>query len=94
VPSTIGDALTLQAVRKSRGAALAISDAAMLGGVRLIAEAEGILASPEGGATLAGLERMLADGFLGGHESILLILTGSGYKNLEVLKSLASDEKN
>ncbi len=93
VPETIGDSLVLQAVRKSRGAALAVSDSAMLGGVRLIAETEGILTSAEGGASLAGLERMLADGFLGGHESILLVLPGSGYKDLKVLQHLVEDEK-
>jgi hypothetical protein len=36
---------------------------------------------------------MLADGFLGGHESILLVLPGSGYKDLNVLQRLVEDEK-
>jgi threonine synthase len=94
VPATNGDSLVLRAVRKSRGAALAVSDAAMLGGMRLIAETEGIITSPEGGATLAGLERMLADGFLGGHETIVLFLTGSGYKHADALERLVEDEKN
>ena len=88
VPAAIGDFLILDAVRKSRGAALAVSDADMLAGVRLIAETEGLVTSPEGGATLAGLKKMLADGFLGGHEFIVLFLTGSGYKYLEALESL------
>jgi threonine synthase len=88
VPSAIGDFLILQAVRKSRGAVLAVSDAAMLAGVREIAETEGLMTSPEGGATLAGLKKLLADGFLGGHESIVLFLTGSGYKYMEALECL------
>jgi threonine synthase len=88
VPSAIGDFLVLQAVRKSRGAALAVSDADMLAGVRLIAETEGLVTSPEGGATLAGLKKMLADGFLGGHEFIVLFLTGSGFKYMEALEQL------
>ncbi len=41
IPATKGDSLVLRTVRKSRGAALAVSDAAMLGGMRLIAETEG-----------------------------------------------------
>ncbi len=77
VPAAIGDFLILDAVRKSRGAALAVSDADMLAGVREIAETEGMITSPEGGATLAGLKKMLADGFLGGHESIVLFLTAA-----------------
>ncbi len=88
VPAAIGDFLILGAVRKSRGAALAVSDADMLGAVREIAEMEGLITSPEGGATLAGLKKLLADGFLGGHESIVLFLTGTGYKYLEALEKL------
>ena len=60
----------------------------MLAGVRLIAETEGLVTSPEGGATLAGLKKMLADGFLGGHEFIVLFLTGSGFKYMEALEQL------
>jgi threonine synthase len=75
-------------VRKSRGAALAVSDADMLAAVREIAETEGLITSPEGGATLAGLRKLLLDGFLGGHESIVLFLTATGYKYLEVLETL------
>jgi len=88
VPSGIGDFLTLGAVRKSRGAALAVSDADMLASVREIAETEGLIISPEGGATLAGLKKLLADGFLAGHESIVLFLTASGYKYLETLRHI------
>jgi threonine synthase len=88
VPDSLGDFLVLSAVRKSRGAVLAVSDAAMLSAVCEIAETEGLITSPEGGATLAGLKKMLADGFLGGHEFIVLFLTATGYKYLEALEHL------
>jgi threonine synthase len=88
VPGAVGDFLILDAIRKSRGAALAVSDADMLAAVREIAETEGLLTALEGGATLAGLKKLLADGFLGGHESIVLFLTASGYKQLEELEGL------
>ena len=91
VPDGIGDFLILQALRKSRGAALAVSDADMLTAVREIAETEGLITSPEGGATLAGLKKLLDDGFLAGHESIVLFLTASGYKYLEALESIYPD---
>ena len=89
VPSAIGDFLILQTIRKSRGAALAVSDVDTLAGVRLIAETEGLMTSPEGGATLIGLKKLLAEGFLGGHEYIVLFLTASGYKYMEALEGLA-----
>ena len=89
VPAGIGDFLILRAVRKSRGAALAVSDADMLTAVQEIAETEGLITSPEGGATLAGLRKLLSEGLLAGHESIVLFLTATGYKYLEALEKLS-----
>ncbi len=88
VPAAIGDFLILRAVRSSRGAALAVSDTDMLRAVREIAETEGLITSPEGAATLVGLKKLLADGFLGGHESVVLFLTATGFKYMEVLEQL------
>jgi len=89
VPSAIGDFMMLQALRGSRGAALAVSDSDMLAAMRELAETEGLLTSPEGGATLAALKKLLSDGLLAGHENIVLFLTASGYKYQEVLETLA-----
>jgi threonine synthase len=80
----------LRALRESRGAALAVSDSEMLVGVREIAETEGLLTSPEGGATLAALRKLLWDGLLAGHESIVLFLTASGYKYQEALEMMTA----
>ena len=88
VPSAIGDFMMLRAIRESRGSALAVPDSEMLAAMRELAESEGILTSPEGGATLAALKKLLADGFLAGHESIVLFLTASAYKYQEVLEKL------
>jgi len=90
VPAAIGDFLILDAIRKSRGAAIAVSDDDMLTAVHEIAETEGLLTSLEGGATLAGLKQLMQAGLLVGHESIVLFLTASGYKQLEELEGLAS----
>lgn len=90
VPSAIGDFMMLRALRESRGGALAVSDSEMLASMRDIAETEGVLTSPEGGATLAALKKLLSDGFLAGHESIVLFLTAGAYKYQEVLEALGS----
>src|SRR6266566_3134444 len=92
VPSAVGDFLILRALRESRGTALAVEDAAMLDAVRELAQTEGLVTSPEGGATLAALKRLLADGFLAGYETVVLFLTGSGYKYVEVLQMLAGGQ--
>jgi threonine synthase len=90
VPAAVGDFLILRALRDSRGSAIAVEDQAMLESVREIAEAEGLVTAPEGGATLAALKRLLADGFLAGYEKVVLFLTGSGYKYIEALRAIAN----
>jgi threonine synthase len=92
VPSALGDFLLLRALRESRGAAIAVEDHALLSGVREVAATEGLVTAPEGGATLAALERLLADGHLTGHETVVLFLTGSGYKYIEALRTSTSGE--
>jgi threonine synthase len=90
VPAAVGDFLILRALAESRGSAIAVEDGAMLQGVREIAETEGLVTAPEGGATLAALKRLLADGLLSGYETVVLFLTGSGYKYLEALRLIAN----
>ena len=80
VPKPLGDFLVLEAVRKSGGTAVAVSDAEMLdAGVRLASE-EGIYAAPEGAACVTALEKLLASGFLKPADRIVLYNTGSGLK--------------
>ncbi len=60
VPSALGDRLMLEAIRASRGAAVAVSERALLEGMSALRAQEGIDASEEGGAALAGLAELLA----------------------------------
>jgi threonine synthase len=94
VPSAIGDFLMLRVLRESRGGALAVEDSAMLDAVRELAVEEGTITSPEGGATLAALRRLLADGHLSGLETVVLFLTASGYKYVEALETLSEPPRN
>ena len=50
--------------------------------------AEGLGCEPASAVTLAGLKKLLFDGFLGGHGSIVLFLTATGYKYLEALEQI------
>jgi threonine synthase len=86
VPSPFADYLILQAIRETGGTALAVEDQEMVDAMYELASAEGIIACPEGAATLVGLKRLLAQGFLGADETIVLLNTGSGYKYLELIK--------
>jgi threonine synthase len=83
VPKAIGDFLILDAIRYSRGAAVAVSDAEMLEAAREIGRLEGIFVAPEGGACLAALKQLRVNGQIQPEESVVLFNTGSGLKYLE-----------
>ncbi len=85
VPIAVGDFLMLQALRESGGTGIAISDEEMVAATHRMARNTGIFPAPEGGATLAAVEKLLEQGLVQRDERIVLFNTGSGYKYLEVL---------
>ena len=74
----------LDIVRKSGGTAVAVSDDAIMDGVKEMSSTEGIFPAPEGGAALAAYKRLLQSGFLNANDRVVLFNTGSGYKYLDV----------
>lgn len=80
VPRAVGDFLILDAVRASKGAAIAVSDEAMAEHVNLMGRATGIFAAPEGGATAAALPVLLERGIISASDEVVLFNTGSGLK--------------
>ncbi len=85
VPAAVGDILVLRALRESGGRALMVTDAEMIQGMRDLGSREGIGAAPEGGATLAALRRMVADGTIASTDRVVLLNTGGALKYLDVL---------
>jgi threonine synthase len=85
VPSPFADYLILQAIRETGGTALAVEDSDMVDAMREMATFEGIIACPEGAATLVGLRHLLNQGFLGPEDTVVLLNTGSGYKYLHLI---------
>ena len=83
VPAAIADFLILRAVRESNGAAVAVGEADLREAWRRLVRHEGLLACPEGGAALAGLEELVRQGWIESEETVVLFNTGSGYKYLE-----------
>jgi threonine synthase len=83
VPKPLGDFLVLEAVRKSGGTAIAVSDAAMLDAGIALASEEGIYAAPEGAACVAALPNLLESGLLKPSDRIVLYNTGAGLKYAE-----------
>lgn len=83
VPKPLGDKLILDALRESKGTAIAVDDEAILSAGLELASIEGVFAAPEGAACIAALRTLLQNGFLKPDERIVIYNTGSGLKYLE-----------
>ena len=79
VPQAIGDFLILEAIRKSDGAAIAVSDDAIREAMQLLPTTEGLLTCPEGAATVAALKQLVVNGMIEPSERVVLFNTG-GYQ--------------
>jgi threonine synthase len=79
VPAPLGGRLMLRAIRETKGAAASVSDAELSACQAELASREAIDAAPEGGATLAALERFVEHGQIGRDESVVLFNTGAGW---------------
>ena len=83
VPKAIGDFIMLDALRTSRGGALAVPDDAMIACTREVGAFEGVFVAPEGAACYAALKTLLAAGTVTPEESVVLFNTSTGLKYLE-----------
>ena len=87
VPGAVGDFLMLRAIRESNGTAVAVTDEALLACVEEMASSTGIFPAPEGAATLAGLKRLVSDGWITPADRVVLFNTGTGLKYIEAIES-------
>jgi threonine synthase len=77
---TPNSVLALNALFSTSGTAVAVSDAELIDSVRMLARKTGIFADPSGAAGLAGLRRLKTAGTIGETDRVLLMITGSGFK--------------
>jgi threonine synthase len=74
----VADRIVLRAVRETQGACVAVSDDEMAVAAANMAALEGISASLEGAATLAGLRRLHDEGVIRPEDRVVLVNTGVG----------------
>ena len=74
----------VRAVRSSGGWATSARDVAILEGMALLAECEGILSEPAGGVVVAGLIELVTQGRITRDEIVVVCITGSGLKTTEL----------
>lgn len=80
VPKAIGDFLILQAIRESKGTAVAANDDEILSTSKDLAAKEGMYAAPEGGATVVAARKLAERKWIRPDETVVLFNTGCGYK--------------
>jgi threonine synthase len=85
VPKAIGDFLILDALRKSGGTAIAVSDEELLAAVLEIGVMEGLFVAPEGAACLPALRKLIQRGDVGTDEEVVLFNTGAGIKYVDAM---------
>ncbi len=78
VPKALGDFLVLEAVRDTRGTAIAVTDDELLADLHRTARLEGIFLCPEGAATVAAARALVASGWLTADDEVVLLNTGAG----------------
>jgi threonine synthase len=75
-------------IRASGGSAASVSDAEVLKACALLARTEGVLAEPAGGVVVATARALAARGAFGDDSSVVLYITGNGYKGAVTAGSL------
>ncbi|HXL03597.1 MAG: threonine synthase [Firmicutes bacterium] len=95
----------LDAVKLSHGTMIAVSDEEILEAMPLLGKTTGVFTEPAGAASLAGLRAALKKGYIDAGESVVMISTGNGLKDIvnaqraaappiEVLPSVKELENN
>ena len=78
---------TVEAVRRSGGAAVAVTEAQISDAVRALAS-RGLYAEPTCAVAVAALDHFLADGTVQPDETTVVVLTGSGLKSAETMGAI------
>src|SRR6202451_2236642 len=77
----------LKAVRDSGGWGDVATDPEIIDAIKLLARTEGIFAEPAGGHTLAVALKLLKQGRIKPDETVVVSISGNGYKTLEAVAS-------
>ena len=101
VPNTIARSIAIgnpadglfaaRAMRASGGWAAAVSDQAIVSGIRLLAETTGIFTETAGGATVSAALALAEQGRFRSDDEVVVCITGNGLKTADVLRE-ALDE--
>lgn len=72
----------VQAIQRSGGFGIQVSDEEVLTGIRELAQKEGVFPEPAAAASYAGLKKAIAGGRIPLGDSVVMLITGSGLKDI------------
>jgi threonine synthase len=75
----------LRAVRSTGGSGAKVEEDDIVKGIQLLAETEGIFTEGAGGVTVWATKQLIERGAIPRDESIVICITGNGYKTIEIL---------
>ena len=81
----------LAAVRETGGAFVTVPDDAILAAILPLARLGAVFAEPAGATALAGLSQAVADGLVQPDETVVVINTGNGLKDIRAAMSVAGE---
>lgn len=82
----------LRALRATGGSGATVEEDEIVDGITLLAQTEGIFTEPAGGVTVAATRKLIERGILPRDESIVICITGNGYKTSDVVSSRGIDQ--
>lgn len=85
VPSAVGDFMILDAVRESKGCAVAVDESKIREWMKLANETEGIPLCPEAAACVGAARDLLANGWLTSDQRVVIFNTGAVQKYPEAM---------
>ncbi len=87
VPAAVGDFMILDAVRASRGRAIAVDESRIREWMAVGMQSEGLAICPESAACIGALERLRAENWIGPDEQVVIFNTGAVQKYPEAMQA-------
>ncbi|MEM4316197.1 MAG: threonine synthase [Nitrososphaerota archaeon] len=80
--------VALEAVRKSGGTAISVSDDETIEAGMWLSSMEGVFAEPSSNTCIAALKRLVEDGWIESNDSVVALVTGAGFKDLHTARRI------
>ncbi len=95
IPKTLADSIAVgtprnwikavNAIKKSGGMFITVSDEEILQAIRELGEKTGISSEPAGATSFAGMKKLAKEGFFSKNDTVAIVISGNGLKDIDSL---------